>query len=76
MTNTPDATSLADDHRSGRRDVRATVKAALARAHALQRPYNAFATLADDAALARADELARDVEAGRILDRLPACRCR
>ena len=65
MTNTPGATSLADDHRSGRRDIRATLKAALARAHALQGPYNAFATLADDAALARADELARDVEAGK-----------
>ena len=61
----PSAESLATEHRSGRRDIRATVKAALARAHALQQPYNAFATLADDLALARAEELAREVGAGR-----------
>ena len=61
----PNATNMADEHRSGRRNIRATLKAALARAHALQGPYNAFATLADDGALARADELARNVEAGK-----------
>ena len=38
MTDTPGATSLADDHRSGRREIRATLKAALARGHALQEP--------------------------------------
>src|SRR5262249_58593068 len=66
MTSTPpNATDLAGEHRSGRRDIRTTVKAALARAHELQGPYNAFVTLADDLALARAEELARDVDAGR-----------
>jgi aspartyl-tRNA(Asn)/glutamyl-tRNA(Gln) amidotransferase subunit A len=66
MINTPErAADLATEHRRRRRDIRATVKAALARAHALQGPYNAFASLGDDLALARAEELAHEVAAGR-----------
>lgn len=60
----PDAVTLAREHKSGERDPRATVRVVLERAHSLQARFNAFATLADVAATARAAELAHDIGRG------------
>ncbi|HEY2183618.1 MAG TPA: amidase, partial [Xanthobacteraceae bacterium] len=60
----PDAVTLAREHKSGERDPRAIVRVVLERAHSLQARFNAFATLADVAATARAAELAHDIGRG------------
>ncbi|HEY7242975.1 MAG TPA: amidase family protein [Xanthobacteraceae bacterium] len=60
----PDATTLAREHRSGERDPRATVRASLQRAHALQERLNAFAVLDDEGSNARATEIAAAIARG------------
>lgn len=58
-----DAVALAEEHRAGRRDPRATVREALALARKLQPELNAFATL-DENAKAAADDIARRIASG------------
>jgi aspartyl-tRNA(Asn)/glutamyl-tRNA(Gln) amidotransferase subunit A len=65
MTLPEDAVALAHEHRSAQRDPRETIRATLERAHSLQGRFNAFATLADEPANARAEELAREIGLGK-----------
>ncbi|HWP25276.1 MAG TPA: amidase [Xanthobacteraceae bacterium] len=59
----PGAVTLAEEHRAGRRDPRATVRSALARARRLEPDLNAFAVL-DENAVVAADDIARRIARG------------